>query len=312
MTMDLRQLRYFVEIVEQGSMKRAAEILYVAQPSLSQHMRNLEDELGVELLARTTRGVTPSEAGLELLAHARSILLLVEEAREAVRSGSAEPRGVVTLGLPNSVSLALGVPLVELTHEKLPKVSLRIIESMSGFILDWLVDGRLDLAMLYDTQRVPGVSLKCLLSEDLYLIMPPQGPLSDKKTVALNELAALDLILPARPHGLRELVERAARVNSIKLNIRTEIDALTQIKALVRRGLGVSVLSHSAVFEELERGELRAARLIDPNLERSVYLAKPTGRPISRAAMATAELLEDCARDLVTSGRWLGRLPEGG
>lgn len=309
--MDLRQLRYFVEIVEQGSMKRAAETLYVAQPSLSQHVRNLETELGVTLLTRSTRGVAPTESGVELLGYARNILSQVEQAREALRAGSADPHGTVNLGLPNSVSLVLSVPLVERAYHDLPSVSLRVVESMSGYILDWLRSGRVDLAMLYGIQRVPGITSRRLLTEDLYMIGPPAAntPAGDcEDTVPLAALEAVDLILPARPHGLRELVEKAAREQSMRLSIRTEIDALTQIKALVRRGLGYAVLSHSAVYEELQRGELSARRIVSPGIQRSVYVAQPSDRPLSHAARATVELLVETAEALVRAGRWRGRL----
>ncbi|WP_440996808.1 LysR substrate-binding domain-containing protein [Arhodomonas sp. SL1] len=305
--MDVRQLRYFVAIVEHGSIKRAAQSLYVAQPSLSQHVRNLEEDLGVGLLTRSAKGVSPTEAGLELLGYARSILSQLEQAREALRAGSLDPHGSVRLGLPNSVSLVLGVPLVEAAHHELPNVSLRIVESMSGYIMDWLRAGQLDLAMLYGVQRSPGVTARQLLTEGLYLVSLPggtgrAGP--GEATVAMEELERFELILPARPHGLRELVEKVARENGVRLWIRTEIDALTQIKALVRRGLGQAVLSHSAVYEELQRGELEARRIVDPAVERTVYLAEPSDRPVSHATRATAELLSRCAASLVADGRW--------
>ncbi len=105
--MDFRNLRYFVEIVERGSMKRAAESLYVAQPALSQQVKKLEEELGVKLLARSVRGVVPTEAGRELLTRARLILDQVHDARQVIQAGSRDPQGSVVLGLPSSVSAAL-------------------------------------------------------------------------------------------------------------------------------------------------------------------------------------------------------------
>jgi LysR family nitrogen assimilation transcriptional regulator len=303
--MDVRQLRYFVEIVERGSIKRAAQFLFVAQPSLSQHVRNLEAELGVPLLTRTTRGVSPTEAGTQLIGYARDILAQVDQAREAIRAGGTDPRGSVRVGLPNSVSLVLSVPLVERAYHELPNVSLRVVESMSGYVLDWLRTGQLDLAMLYGVQRAPGTHLRSLLTESLYLVGLPTGRLRvTAKTVPMSVLADTDLILPARPHGLRELVEREARHNGLHLRIHTEIDALSQIKALVRRGLGYSVLSHSAVYEELRRGELHAWQIVKPSLERSVFLAEPSDRPMTSAMRAMAELMESCAKDLVEDGRW--------
>lgn len=311
--MDVRQLRYFVEIVERGSIKQAAQTLFVAQPSLSQHVRNLEAELGVPLLTRTTRGVSPTEAGTQLIGYARSILAQVDQAREAIRAGGTDPHGSVRVGLPNSVSLVLSVPLVERAYYELPNVSLRVVESMSGYVLDWLCTGQLDLAMLFGAQRAPGIHLRTVLTESLYLVgLPTRKLRRSAKTVPMSVLADTELIMPARPHGLRELVEREARHNGLRLRIHTEIDALSQIKALVRRGLGYSVLSHSAVYAQLRRGELHAWRIANPVLERSVFLAEPTDRPMTSAMRAMADLMESCARDLVVNGRWHAVLPPSG
>ena len=131
--MDLRQLRYFTAIVEQGSFSKAATKLRVAQPALSQHLRHMEDELGVALLHRGTRGVLPTEAGERLLERARAILADFAELRDSVRGESAAPGGEVRIGLPGTVSEQFSVPLIEAARERYPAVRIRIAEAMSGF-----------------------------------------------------------------------------------------------------------------------------------------------------------------------------------
>jgi LysR family transcriptional regulator, nitrogen assimilation regulatory protein len=136
--MDLRQLKYFVQITESGNLSRAAEVLRVAQPSLSQQMRNLEDELGVELLARHARGVTPTELGQLLYNHARRILAEVDRAKESVRSHSANPSGRISVGLPTSASRGLSLSLFLALAQRQPNITLHLVEAMTGY-LDELV-----------------------------------------------------------------------------------------------------------------------------------------------------------------------------
>lgn len=310
--MNLMQLRYFAEVVSTGSIKGASETLHVAQPALSQHMRNLEDELDVQLLHRSTRGVKPTEAGKQLFIYVQPILSLVEEAAEKAKSVASEPSGSVTLGLPSSVSLVLTIPLLERVREELPKVSLRILQGMSGHILEWLQAGQIEMAMLYNIEHSTGVSLTPLLREELYLVRPAAADRKPEwvkeKTWGLNKLANESLILPGEPHNLRTLVEAAARAKSIDLNVCIELDSLSEIKALVMRGFGSTVLSYSAAREALDRGELEAIRITDPVIDRSVYIAELQHRPLSSAAYAVHELINSCVKQLVEEGRWRAEL----
>jgi LysR family nitrogen assimilation transcriptional regulator len=295
---NLKHLRYFVEIIEQGSLMRAAETLFVAQPSLSQHIRNLEQELGVKLFDRSVKGMVPTEAGQELLQHARVILAHVDSAEEAVRARSAEPQGSVVLGLPPSVSAILTVPFVVEMQRVLPNVSLRIAEGYSGYVLNWLQAGQVDLGVLYGIQRAPGIVARELFQEQLYLICPP-GFAGDRTSVPFHDLGAVGLVLPGRHHGLRDTLERFARDHDVPLDVKVEVDAFTQMKALVAHDVGCTVLPYGAVKDEVARGELGAMRIVEPTVERTMYLAQASGRPATRAQRATEELLERCVRECV-------------
>ncbi|MBX9606859.1 MAG: LysR family transcriptional regulator [Gammaproteobacteria bacterium] len=291
--MDFRTLRYFVTIVEQGSMKRAADALYVAQPALSQQVKKLEDELGVKLLSRSVRGVVPTEAGRELLARARLILDQVADARQAIQAGSRDPRGSVVLGLPASISAVLSVPLVVRMQEALPKVALRVVEGTSGYVLDWLRSGQLDLGILHGVQRDAGIATTPLFSEELFLVESASRR-RRRRAVRFAELADMDLILPGRHHGLRAMLDRVALEHGVALAPKVEIDAFVQMKTLARLGIGNTVLSRAAVADEVARGELHAVPITQPRLERRMVLARAGSRPVSNAVRATAELLLAC------------------
>lgn len=313
--MDLRQLRYFLAIAEEKSISRAAERLGVAQPSLSQHVMRLEADLGVPLLVRSSRGVTPTEAGERLLQHARGILRAVATAREDVRDLGGRARGTVAIGLPSSTSMALAVPLAEAVHRRLPDVTLRTMEAMSGHVLGWLEDGMIDLGVLYNASGIRHMTVDELMSEDLYLIVPPDAAPPGgapggvaRAPIPLAELGAHPLVLPGRPHGLRELIDRHVRAAAVRLAVAVEMDALSQIKELVARGALQTVLALAAVRPELDRGELVAVPIVDPPIRRTVALARNPSRPPTQASRAVAGLLVEVVRELVARGRWPGTL----
>jgi LysR family nitrogen assimilation transcriptional regulator len=293
--MDFRNLRYFVEIVERGSMKRAAESLYVAQPALSQQVKKLEDELGVKLLARSVRGVVPTEAGRELLTRARLILDQVHDARQVIQAGNRDPQGSVVLGLPSSISAALSVPLIVRMQEAYPKIALRVVEGTSGYVLDWLRTGQLDFCVLHGVQRDAAISATPLFTEELYLVESATAR-KRRRAVRFAELAAMDLILPGRHHGLRDMLDRIAVEHDVVLSPKVEIDAFMQMKALAKLGVGNTVLSLAAVADELARGELQAVPIIAPRVERHMVLARASNRPVSNAVRATTTLLEECVK----------------
>ena len=312
--MDLRQFRYFVAIVQCGSISRAATQLSVAQPALSLHVRNMEAELSTPLLFRTPSGVQPTEAGLILYRNARAILEQVEAAQHEVRGRAAEPIGEVRLGMPSSVCQILGVTLVLAVREQAPRVTLCVAEAMSGYVLDWLRQGRMDLALTFRPVDDRGLRSAPLLEQELLLFgpaappvdipLPPNGPLS------LAHCAGLPLILPSSGQGLRELIDETAAAAGIALVPGIELDAYPGIKALVERGLGFSLLPAYAAEAEVAEGRLRTWRL-DPPLLSTVHLAQPTDRPLPRAAEAVERICRETLRGLVVAGAWTsGRVLE--
>ncbi len=303
--MDLKQLRYFVAIVQCGSITRASALLNVAQPALSLHVRNMEADLGTPLLFRTPQGVRPTEAGAILLRNARAILAQVEHAQAEIRGSAAEPAGEVRLGLPSSISQILGVPLVLAARERYPKVGLRVAEAMSGYVLDWLRAGRVDLGLLYGLVEDRGLRSVSLLSEELVLFGPAGAGdgFEDEGARPLAAVADRALVLPGPGHGLRDLLDARAAAEGARLAPRIEIDSYASIKTLVERGLGISVLPAHAVRAEVEAGRLRCWAF-DPPLVRTVYLALPTDRPLSHAARAVEDLCRATLADLVRSGAW--------
>ena len=290
--MNLLQLKYFIAIVEEGSFTKAAKRLYVAQPSLSQHVKNLEDELGSDLMRRTARGIEATEEGEELLKHARIILEQLETARAAVQNASGEPAGEVAIGVPPTVSERLTMPLILRLREELPKVSPRIVEGMSGYVLDWLRDGRVDIAVLYGTQDTAEIETNEVCLEDLYLISPGENT-AGEDTVRFADLCSLNMILTGPHSGLRTLIENAAQKQQLELNVAIEVDALGQMRELVGAGVGSTILPAWAVKKEIERGEIHVRRIVEPAMRRSMSIAYSQQRPLLNVQRAVMKVLED-------------------
>ncbi|MFT4151115.1 MAG: LysR substrate-binding domain-containing protein [Paracoccaceae bacterium] len=309
--MDARQLRYFVAIVEQGSFSRAAALLHIAQPALSLHVRNMEADLGTQLLFRSPKGVVPTEAGAILLRNARIILDQFAVAEEEIRGHENDPAGEVRLGLPGTIGEILSVPLIRAAHLRYPKIKLRIAEAMSGFVLEWMRDARIDLAVLYRDVSDHGIVTIRLLEEELRFFgpaedaarpdLPPSG-----QTMPYGWIQHLPLILPGANHGLRELLARHALAAALDLNTVIDVDSYGNIKELVRTGFGYSILPENAISREVDAGALRSWKIGEPAILRSVHLAHSIERPMSNAVAAIQMLARETLVDLARTGRWAG------
>ena len=309
--MDIRQLRYFVAIVEHGSFSRAANFLHVAQPALSLHVRNMEADLGTALLFRTPRGVEPTEAGLILMRHARIILDQFTIAEEEIRGHQNDPAGEVRLGVPGTIGQILAVPLITAVHMRYPKIKLRIAEAMSGFILEWMREERIDLAVLYRTADEHGIHTEQLLTEQLHFFGPGLPPKDESlpdpgEALDFADVARMPLILPGKGHGLRDVLIRSADGAGQNLNTIIDVDSYGNIKSLVAEGFGYSILPENAIAAEVGAGKLRRWTIANPSIRRSIHLAHSSSRPMTNAVSVVLNVVRETLRDLARSGRWIG------
>ncbi|HQS09787.1 MAG TPA: LysR family transcriptional regulator [Xanthobacteraceae bacterium] len=305
--MDLRQLKYFVQIAESGNFSRAAEILRVAQPSLSQQMKNLEDELGVDLLVRHARGVTPTEIGQQLYDHARRILQEVDRVKDVVRSQSANPSGRVSVGLPTSACRGLSIPLINALAVHQPNITLHVVEAMTGYLDEFLQLGRLDVALLYDHKAFEHVAWTEMMVEDLMLFVPPGHPLAAEGEVSFKRMFELPIVLPGRPNVLRTVVEQFAARHDV-VPTAMDCDSLPAIAKLVRQSTAFAIMPHFALTEEMARGEMVAVRIVDPtpSWRLSVVVSQRTMN--LRGSEAVAQVMADVIAGMVEAGVWRARL----
>src|SRR5665647_1522577 len=230
--MDLKQLEYFVRVAELGSFTRAALALNIAQPALSRQVRLLEVELRQNLLTRNGRGALPTEAGKLLLAHGRGILHQVERAREELGRVRGSLAGRVAVGLPTSLARVLTVPITRAFRQQMPDATISISEGLSVAMQESLVNGRLDIAVLYNAQPSADIDTAPLLEEDLLLVQArPPGLQEDPSPapISLQAVSQLPLVIPSRPNAIRMHLESEMANIGCRLKIALEIDGVSAI-----------------------------------------------------------------------------------
>lgn len=303
--MELRDLRALVSIAEVGTLSGAAQKLNVTQPALSAMLRRLEDELGALLVKRHSRGVALTEEGRFLLKRAYSILHDVAETTASLRELSEEPVGIVRIGLPTTVAGGLVPRLLPAVHGRYEQIQLHIVEAMSGGLMEMLQLGRLDLAMLFDVQPMPGLRSEPILTEPIQLLMRAGAPLGDRETITLEEVAALDLVLPSQAHSIRQFVDRAASAAGVRLDTVADVDSLPGLVGLVLAGYA-TMLPPYLVTGHINAGRMRAIDIDTRPLEWTIHLATRQDSVRPRAAMVVGRALIDACVALVRSGEWPG------
>jgi LysR family tcuABC transcriptional regulator len=304
--MELRQMRYFVRVVELGGMGRAAQDLGLVQSALSQQISRLEGELSTRLLQRSSKGVVPTEAGLAFFREAQLTLRHAEQAARAAQQSRLT--GTVSVGLAPTTASVLGVPLMRAMRERYPDVRLHMVESLSGHLSAMLNARQLDLAVLFHTEVARRWRVTPLLEEKLFLIRSRQGLQGNPASrIRLAQLKTTPLILPTGTHGLRSTLDAAFARARCHPTLVAEIDSLAMLMEAVDAGLGSTLQPWAAVgrFADADQ-RFHLAEIADARAKRLNSVCSLSDDELSPAALATRVVLADCARELVRSGRWIG------
>ncbi len=302
--MDLKQLEYFVRVAELGSFTRAAIALDMAQPALSRQVRFLEVELRLNLLTRNGRGAVPTEAGKLLLAHGRGILHQVERAKEEMGRVRGALAGRVAVGLPTSLARLLTVPLTRAFRVQMPDATISISEGLSVAMQESLLNGRLDIAVLYNAQSNSDIDIVPLQNEDLVLVQTrPPGLPEDPAPgpITLRDLAQLPLVIPSRPNAIRMHIESEMINIGCRPRIALEIDGVSAILDLVADGAGSAVLSRNAVAHSIRPSAFSVRAIHEPVLRTKVSLATSSLRPTTLTQQATIALIRNTVARIMPS-----------
>lgn len=302
--MDLRQLRYFTIVADHQHFGRAASVLNVAQPALSRQIRILEEELGVRLFLRHARGATPTEEGLFLQERSVYLLRYVEQLKQDMLARRSQPQGPVALGLSPGLAQLVAVPLIKAVRAGYPNVQLKLVEEFSPSLNTMLLQGDVDLAILFRPVLGADLTLEPLVVERICLIGRPNDLRRLPARLQVKHLAGLPLVLTGiAKSGVRLQVETAAARAGVTLNVIVEVESMPVAKQLMEEGIGLTVQLTAAVRKEIAAGTL-AARPIE-GLQLRRVLARSSVRPMLSATSVVIDVLQKVVGDLVDDSRWL-------
>jgi LysR family transcriptional regulator, hydrogen peroxide-inducible genes activator len=281
--MELHQLRYVCAIAETGSFSRAAERCQVAQPSLSQQVLKLEEDLGSRLFDRLGRSIRLTEAGRAFLPHARAILNQMEAARSSVAEKRADVHGSVAVGVIPTIAPYLIPAYTAAFAKKYPEARLRILEETTPILVEGLRSLSIDLAILALPLRHKDLELFPLRSEPLFAALPRDHPRADAKTVALKDLRGASFVMLRDGHCFRDLSIAACNRARMNPHIAFESDQFSSLLGMVAAGVGVSLVPEMAVDRN---AGCRYVRLSDARAKRTIVAAVLRGRSFNRVQEA--------------------------
>jgi LysR family nitrogen assimilation transcriptional regulator len=288
-----------------SSISKAAAALHVAQPALSRQIRQLEDELGVQLLYRDGRGVAPTETGAKFADKIGTMLQQLDQIRADVIATRGIPTGDVTLGTTFAVGPQFIATLIKEFRQRYPTANLRVIEGFSYHVVEWLQTGRVDMGIVYHPDYYPRLDKKLLLNQSLHLIGQRVRGTKSPRTIGFRRAIQNPLIMPVRPNSISDLVEKAAKAERLSINLKLEVDSISTIKQLVKEGEGYTILQHTSVHEDVERHELFAARIENPRLTKPFVLCFPSRGIVTLASKMLIDLIYEEVANFLQRGRWI-------
>jgi len=306
--MDLKQLNYFLCLAREGNMTRAARQLNIVQPALSMQIAKLERNLGKQLFDRTAHGVSLTPAGETLVRLAGTIAKEVDRAREEMARLDGRISGRVSIGMITSAAQStLAVSSAKIAA-KYPEIQLLICEGYTDTLIDWVISGELDVAIINMPQRKLPLTAHHILDEEMTLARGTGNKMPLPRTVSFKRLESLDLIIPSRRHGLRMILDNAAAAAGFVFKPRLEIDTLSAVCEIVAATELVTILPGIALKPLLSAGRIRAQVISRPAILRSVSWVTNPRRIVSGAAAAVVEIISD---DLTQAAKAASRLVEG-
>jgi DNA-binding transcriptional LysR family regulator len=293
--MDLRRLEIFAKVAELGSFSRAAETLFLTQPTVSEHVRALEDELGVQLLDRLGRGATPTPAGQLLLAYARRMLTLSREAHQALERFQGRMSGELVVGgstIPGEYVLPA---LVGQFKAKYPDISISLLIGSTRQVSDWLDEGRVEVGVVGARPAARTLAARELMADELVVVVAATHPWARRGTITLADLQTEPMVVRERGSGSRDAVEHALHEAGIAPATRRvvgEMGSTQAVKQAVRAGVGIALISRRAVEDECRAGLLACVKVKDLRVARAFYLVTHRDRTRSPLAEAFVEFIE--------------------
>ena len=305
-SIDLKHLRYFVGVVDAGSLSRAASRLHIVQPALSNRMTALEQYLGTVLLHRSPLGVRPTEAGKILYASATRILRELQSVADELAVLSTVPAGTVRFGCSPSTSTVLAKPLIDAVIQQLPHVRFSFVSAASIDIYQRLLRGDVDLALIYKDGALPGVAGTPLVRENMFLVAIADDPrFRDTESVSAQRAGELDLVLAtqSRHFGTAVIHDRFLAAG-VRLRVVAQIDSTDALFDMLAPGGPVSIVPWAACAQRERAGSIQVVPVSGIDLWRELEFCVPSEHPLTPAAEAVASLVRSVVAQLIGAGNW--------
>lgn len=318
--MDLRSLRYFIAVLEAGSLSRAAGSLYVAQPALTAQIKKLEAELGTRLFERSHAGVTPTPAGMQLYEDARRLLSDADAVRERIQRLPQGPEGSVTVAAPFLLASLLLGPVLAGLKQSHPRIRVFVLDDLSLMVRKAMLDRRADVGILVDTPQLEKLRCTPLARESIFVCghdadgtvarMLRSSADGGYPEIDFAQAAQLPLVLQSRRFSIRQTVEEAATRLGIGLNVVHEHDSARVIRSLYQCGAGFTFTPACSLAESAhpDRSNWVVARVARPQLQRAYTLATPADRMPDAATQVVIDALVQETRRLILAGSWQAEL----
>lgn len=305
--MDFRQLANFVQIVDAGSLTRAANVIGIAQPALTFQIARLEEELGCQLLIRSTRGVQPTEAGTILYREAQSIVRQMQKIPQTLRNTLTDPAGEVTIGFPNSLAPFFASPVVAAVQKRCPRVKLHIFEGESVVQHEHIVKNRVELAFICEHSPTPELHHRPLFKQRVAMLCDGRND-SDKadKPIDLAEAASRIVGLPSVGNPVRLAFDAAVQRLGLKVEARLEFNAMRTLTDAVERGLGASINLWIPMHNNRDRSGVVCRPITNPDIWLDISLCRSKVNQPSPPAIMVEEIMAKVALDRVSRADWPG------
>jgi LysR family nitrogen assimilation transcriptional regulator len=276
----------------------------VAQPAISRQVRLLEAELGLELFVRAGTGLELTPAGVLLQERMRPLLEQLDQAHADVVAQSGKLSGVVSIAVPTAAGALIMPGVLRTAKETLPDVKIKVFEDIGHLITERLLARQLSLGLLYDPVPHRELHAESLMIEPIHIFGCLGSRCSEKRAIAIEELAELPLILPQYPHNVRSLLEDAAVEYGIKLNVVFEVASSGVIRSLARQGAGYGILTAVTVQMDPNRRHLVSKPLQAPGMSMTLSIVRRTDMAKSQILIAVSDLIRAETKRLLRGGAW--------
>jgi DNA-binding transcriptional LysR family regulator len=290
-SLDLRKVRYFVALYEEGSISRAAERLNIVQPALSMQLRRLETELDLKLFERSTLGVRPTPAARHFYGLCTELQRQVESVRQEMRDFTDKVVGEIRLGLMPSICRGPLARILADYTSRYPAIEIKLFETTSASLADMVVDGSLDLAVCNPPAPQSRLLVQPIFSDEVRLVSGPRPDLVPGQAYALSEIPDLKLILPSRRNFIRRLLDRHIRSGEIRVSRVIEIDGLTATMKTLEQSDWSTLVPRIAVIDEPVGGPFVVNTVKSPSLSSEIVGMHLPERPLGLPATLMLETI---------------------